>query len=106
MNTFAAVAEPHRRLILDRLRDGECAAGDLVELLALSQPSVSKHLRVLREAGLVSTRIEAQRRIYALDARPLVALDSWLDPYRRTWERSLDALERHLDRESPSTKEQ
>ena len=72
--------------------------GELVERLGLSQPGTSKHLRVLREAGLVRVSTEAQRRVYALEPRPLAELDAWLDPYRRLWDRSLDALERHLDR--------
>ena len=97
MNAFAAVAEPHRRRILDRLRDGECAVGDLVELLHLSQPGVSKHLRVLREAGLVQSRSEGQRRVYRIRAEPLREIDEWLEPYRVIWAAHLDALERHLD---------
>ena len=105
-STWAALADPHRRAMLELLRESPRPVGELVAMTGLTQPGTSKHLRVLREAGLVSTRIEAQRRIYALDPRPLVALDAWLDPYRRTWERSLDALERHLDRETSSTKEQ
>ena len=72
--------------------------GELVERLGLSQPGTSKHLRVLREAGLVRVSTEAQRRVYALEPRPLAELDAWLDPYRRLWDRRLDALERHLDR--------
>ena len=97
MNTFAAVAEPHRRLILDRLRDGECAAGDLVELLALSQPSVSKHLRVLREARLVAVRADGKRRVYRLAAAPLSEVDDWIAQYRQYWTERLDALADHLE---------
>lgn len=94
---FEAVAEPHRRRILDLLRDGERPVGDLVAALGLSQPGVSKHLRVLREAGLVEARVEAQRRVYRLRAEPLRELDEWLLPYRAAWAARLDALERRLD---------
>ncbi|OLF19450.1 ArsR/SmtB family transcription factor [Actinophytocola xanthii] len=96
-STFEVLAEPHRREILDLLREGERPVGDLVERLALTQPAVSKHLRVLRGAGLVEVRQDAQRRWYRLRLDPLVELDSWLEPYRRMWTSSLDALERHLD---------
>jgi DNA-binding transcriptional ArsR family regulator len=105
-STWVALADPHRRALLDLLRDTPRAVGELVAITGLSQPGTSKHLRVLRDAGLVRTRVEAQRRIYSLDPRPLAALDDWLEPYRQTWERSLDALERHLDRRTPPTKEQ
>jgi DNA-binding transcriptional ArsR family regulator len=83
------------------LREGPRAVGELVELTGLSQPGTSKHLRVLRDAGLVRARVDAQRRVYELDARPLAELDAWLDPYRAMWERRLDMLERHLDRKAP-----
>jgi DNA-binding transcriptional ArsR family regulator len=96
--SFDVLAEPHRRRILDLLRAGERPVGDLVADLGLSQPAVSKHLRVLREAGLVSVRGDAQRRFYRLDAQPLRELDEWLEPYRALWNDSLDALEAHLDR--------
>ncbi|MEU7527799.1 metalloregulator ArsR/SmtB family transcription factor [Saccharothrix sp. NPDC042600] len=96
-STFAVLADPHRREILDALRAGERPVNDLVDLLDLTQPAVSKHLRVLREAGLVEVRRDAQRRWYRLRPEPLVELDAWLAPYRRMWERSLDALERRLD---------
>ena len=105
-STWAALADPHRRAMLELLRVSPRAVGELVQITGLTQPGTSKHLRVLREAGLVSTSTEAQRRIYALDPRPLAELDVWLEPYRRTWERSLDALERHLDSKSTPTKEQ
>ena len=95
--SFAALAEPTRRTILDLLRDGERPVGELVERLSLSQPLVSKHLRVLRDAGLVEVRPDAQRRLYRLRPEPLEALDEWLAPYRRLWNRSLDKLERHLE---------
>jgi len=92
--------------MLELLGQRPHAVGELVELIGLSQPGTSKHLRVLREAGLVRARTEAQRRVYALDPRPLAEIDTWLEPYRRTWAASLDALERHLDRNSSPTKEQ
>jgi DNA-binding transcriptional ArsR family regulator len=95
--TFAVLAEPTRRQILDLLRDGERPVGELVDRLALSQPGVSKHLRVLREAGLVDVRADAQKRMYRLRPEPLAEVDAWLTPYRRLWARRLDALERHLD---------
>ncbi|MFC0033532.1 ArsR/SmtB family transcription factor [Micromonospora chaiyaphumensis] len=98
-DAFAVLAEPTRRRILDRLRRAESSVGDLVDALGMSQPAVSKHLKVLREAGLVSCRTAAQQRIYRLDTGPLRAVDDWLDPYRRMWTDHLDALERHLDRE-------
>ncbi|HEY1853474.1 MAG TPA: metalloregulator ArsR/SmtB family transcription factor [Solirubrobacterales bacterium] len=93
-----ALAEPHRVEILDLLRDGELPVGGLVERLDLSQPAVSKHLRVLKEAGLVQARVDAQRRLYRVRAEPLAELDEWLEPYRRLWEQRLDNLEDHLDR--------
>jgi DNA-binding transcriptional ArsR family regulator len=100
---WAALAEPHRREMLMLLLEGPRPVGELVERLGLSQPGTSKHLRVLREAGLVRVSKEAQRRVYALEPAPLAELDAWLAPYRRTWKQSFDALERHLDR--TSTKE-
>jgi DNA-binding transcriptional ArsR family regulator len=99
MTPFEALAEPNRRRILDILRDGERPAGDLVEALALSQPGVSKHLKLLREAGLVSVRADGQRRLYRLQAEGLADLDAWLTPYRRLWAARLDRLEQHLERE-------
>jgi DNA-binding transcriptional ArsR family regulator len=92
-----AIAEPHRREILDLLREGERPAGELVERLALSQPGVSKHLKVLREAGLVTVRADGKRRLYALRAEPLAAVDVWLARYRAFWSERLDDLERHLE---------
>jgi DNA-binding transcriptional ArsR family regulator len=97
MSTFEVLAEPHRRHILDLLRGGERSVNELVLGLGLSQPGVSKHLRVLREAGLVRVRVDAQRRLYALRPQPLTELDEWLAPYRRLWRDRLDALEQHLD---------
>ncbi|WNM37272.1 metalloregulator ArsR/SmtB family transcription factor [Micromonospora halotolerans] len=98
-DAFTVLAEPTRRRILDRLRRAESSVGDLVDALGMSQPAVSKHLKVLRDAGLVSCRTAAQQRIYRLDVRPLRAVDDWLGPYRRMWADHLDALERHLDSE-------
>jgi len=98
VTTYEVLVDPTRRRILDLLRERERSVGDLVGVLALSQPGVSKHLRVLREAGLVAVRQEAQRRWYGLNPAPLVEVDAWLQPYRRLWAERLDALERHLDR--------
>ena len=97
VSTWAALADPHRRAVLALLLDRPRSVNELVASLELSQPSTSKHLRVLREAGLVSVRREAQRRVYALEPGPIAELDVWLAPYRRLWNDSLDALERHLD---------
>ena len=91
------LAEPHRREILDRLCDGEQSVSALVDALDLSQPNVSKHLRVLRDAGMVTVRPDGRRRLYGLRLQPLQELDTWLAPYRRLWTRNLDALEAHLD---------
>ncbi|MBQ1020946.1 winged helix-turn-helix transcriptional regulator [Micromonospora sp. D93] len=96
-DVFTVLAEPTRRRILDQLRDAERSVGELVDGLGVSQPAVSKHLRVLRDAGFVTCRTAARQRIYRLDPGPLRDVDSWLDPYRRLWTRHLDALERHLD---------
>jgi DNA-binding transcriptional ArsR family regulator len=95
--TLEAVAEPARRRIMDLLVAGERPVGELVAELAMSQPAVSRHLRVLREAGLVAARTDAQRRLYRVQPAPLAALDAWLEPYRRMWAASLDALAAHLD---------
>jgi DNA-binding transcriptional ArsR family regulator len=95
--SFAVLAERTRRDILDLLRDGERPVGDLVERLRLSQPAVSKHLRVLRDAGLVDVRPDAQRRLYRLRPEPLAEVDAWLAPYRELWTRALDRLDRHLE---------
>jgi DNA-binding transcriptional ArsR family regulator len=94
---FEVLVEPNRRRILDLLRQAERAVGDLVSELGMSQPGVSKHLRVLREAGLVEVRVDAQRRLYRLRADPLREIDAWLAPYRAAWADRLDILERHLD---------
>ena len=101
MTIFETLAEPNRRRILDELRHGERAVGDLVEILDISQPTVSQHLKALRSAGLVTTRADANRRIYRLDPAPLVELDAWLAPFREIWADRLDALERHLDATYP-----
>jgi DNA-binding transcriptional ArsR family regulator len=97
MTPFDVLAEPNRRHILDLLRDSEQPVGELVAQLRLSQPAVSKHLRVLREAGLVQVRGDAQRRLYSVRPEPLRAVDEWLAPYRAMWAARLDDLERHLD---------
>jgi DNA-binding transcriptional ArsR family regulator len=94
---FEVLAEPNRRRILDVLRGTERPVGELVDALAISQPAVSKHLRVLREAGLVEVRVDAQRRLYRVRPEPLREVDVWLEPYRQQWESRLDDLERHLD---------
>jgi DNA-binding transcriptional ArsR family regulator len=95
---FELLAEPNRRRILDLLRDGERPVGELVDRLSMSQPAVSKHLRVLRDSGLVDVRVDAQRRFYRLRPEPLREVDAWIEPYRRLWDRRLDRLERHLQR--------
>jgi DNA-binding transcriptional ArsR family regulator len=97
MTAFEILAEPHRRRILELLRTEERPVGELVEALALSQPAVSKHLRVLRQAGMVEVRGDAQRRLYRVRPEPLRAIDEWLAPYRVMWARSLEELERHLE---------
>lgn len=96
-----ALSEPHRMAIVSMLAGGERPAGDFVDALPISQPTVSKHLSVLREAGLVSVRKDANRRLYALNPAPLAEIDAWLEPYRRFWTDRLDALEAHLDKEFP-----
>jgi DNA-binding transcriptional ArsR family regulator len=96
-SAFEVLAEPHRRRILDLLRERERPVGDLVADLGLAQPTVSKHLKVLRAYGLVDVRIDAQRRLYRLRLEPLAEVDAWLAPYRRIWNERLDALSEHLD---------
>ena len=105
-SAFAIVAEPNRRAILSLLLSSERSVGELEHELRLSQPSVSKHLRVLRDAGFVESRIEAQRRLYRLRPEPLMELDEWLVPFRRFWSKHVDALEQHLDKmdKAPSVK--
>ena len=97
-SSFAIVAERNRRAILTLLLASERSVGEIESKLQLSQPSVSKHLRVLRDAGFVESRIEAQRRVYRLRPEPLKELDEWLAPFRRFWSKHVDALERHLDK--------
>ena len=95
------IAEPTRRRILDAVRDGERTVTELVDHTGMSQPGVSRHLRVLREAGLVEVRQDAQRRYYRLRPEPLMELDRWLEPYRREWKQRLDSLDRHLAATTP-----
>jgi len=97
MAPFEVIAEPTRRRMLDLLRQRERPVGELVVSLDISQPTASKHLKVLRDAGLVEARIDAQRRIYRIRPEPLREIDDWLEPYRQLWDRRLDDLERHLD---------
>jgi DNA-binding transcriptional ArsR family regulator len=97
VDALTVLAEPTRRRIVDALRRRESSVGDLVTALAMSQPAISKHLRVLREAGIVSSRTAAQQRIYRLEPGPFRELDAWLAPYRTLWTTHLDALTRHLD---------
>ncbi len=97
-SAFAIIAEPNRRALLNLLVTSERTVGELERQLGMPQPSVSKHLRVLREAGFVESRIDAQRRVYRLRPEPLMEVDSWLAPFRRFWSAHVDALERHLDR--------
>ncbi|ACG73884.1 transcriptional regulator, ArsR family [Anaeromyxobacter sp. K] len=96
--SFAAIAEPNRRAILGLLASSEQSVGEIERRLRMPQTSVSKHLRVLREAGLVEARVEAQRRVYRIRPEPLREIDAWLAPFRRFWTAHVDALERHLDR--------
>src|SRR6202167_3090871 len=100
--TFALMPEPSRRAILSLLASSERSVGDIEERLKLPQPSVSKHLRVLREAGFVESRIDAQRRLYKIKPEPLMEIDAWLAPFRRFWSAHIDALERHLDQMNPA----
>jgi DNA-binding transcriptional ArsR family regulator len=98
LTTFQVLGEPSRHAILNLLRDGERPVGELVDQLHLSQPAVSKHLRVLKEAGMVEARADAQRRLYRIRLEPFAELDDWLAPYRQLWTTRLDRLEDHLDR--------
>jgi DNA-binding transcriptional ArsR family regulator len=97
-STFGIIAEPNRRAILSLLASSERSVGEIEHQLRMPQPSVSKHLRVLREAGFVEARVDAQRRVYKLRPEPLKEVDAWLAPFRRFWSGHVDALERHLDR--------
>jgi DNA-binding transcriptional ArsR family regulator len=103
-SAFTVLAEPNRRAILTLLASGERSVGDLESELSLSQPSVSKHLRVLREAGFVEATIDAQRRVYRIRPGPLQEVDAWMAPFRRYWSARVDALERHHDRMGTSTR--
>jgi DNA-binding transcriptional ArsR family regulator len=105
-SVFAIIAEPNRRAILSLLASSEQSVGEIERRLRMSQPTVSKHLRVLREAGVVEATIDAQRRVYRVNPKPLQEVDAWLAPFRQLWSTHLDALERHLDRlhRSASTK--
>jgi DNA-binding transcriptional ArsR family regulator len=100
---FAVIAEPNRRLILDRLLESEASVTDLITVIGLSQTAMSKHLRVLRTHNLVTSRIDAQRRIYALNSAPLTELDEWLQGYRRSWSGHVDALAAHLEAKHPQS---
>jgi DNA-binding transcriptional ArsR family regulator len=97
-SAFGIIAEPNRRAILSLLVSSERSVGEIEERLRMTQPSVSKHLRVLREAGFVEARVDAQRRVYRIRPEPLLEIEAWLEPFRRLWSTHLDALERHLDR--------
>jgi len=99
-STFGIIAEPNRRAILSLLASSERSVSEIEKRLRIPQPSVSKHLSVLKKAGFVESRIDAQRRVYRLRAEPLIELDDWLAPFRRFWSTHVDALERHLDRTS------
>lgn len=101
-SAFAVIAEPSRRAILSLLASSERSVSDIEDRLRLPQPSVSKHLRVLREAGFVESRIDAQRRLYRIKPEPLMEIEAWLAPFRRFWSAHIDALERHLDRVNPA----
>ncbi|HJP59422.1 MAG TPA: metalloregulator ArsR/SmtB family transcription factor [Gemmatimonadaceae bacterium] len=102
-SVFEIIAEPNRRAILGLLVSSEQSVGEIERRLHMSQPAVSKHLRVLREAGLVESTVDAQRRLYRLKPEPFKEVDSWLVPFRRLWSTHVDALERHLDRMHPPT---
>lgn len=97
-SAFAIIAEPNRRAILSLLASSERSVGEIEHHLRMPQPSVSKHLRVLREAGFVESRIDAQRRVYRIRPEPLMEIDAWLGEFRRFWSVHVDALERHLER--------
>src|SRR5271169_3611628 len=100
---FEVIAEPNRRAILSLLVSSEQSVGEIERQLRMSQPAVSKHLRVLRETGFVESTVDAQRRLYRLNPEPLQQLDAWLAQFRRFWSAHVDALERHLDRMDQST---
>jgi len=102
-SVFEIIAEPNRRAILSLLGSSEQSVGEIERQLRMTQPTVSKHLRVLREAGFVESTVDAQRRLYRLRPEPLKELDAWLAQFRRFWSAHIDALERHLDRMHPTT---
>jgi len=102
-SVFEIIAEPNRRAILSLLASSEQSVGQIERQLRMTQPTVSKHLRVLREAGFVESTVDAQRRLYRLKPEPFQEVDSWLDQFRRFWSAHLDALERHLNRIDPPT---
>lgn len=103
VDVFTVLADPTRRAVLDLLADGERTAGDLAQAApALTQPAVSRHLRVLRDAGLVRVRVDGQRRVYRLDPAPLTEVDAWVDRYRHHWTAALDRLAAHLTEEDPT----
>lgn len=102
-STFSIIAEPNRRAILSLLASSEQSVGDIERRLRMPQPSVSKHLRLLRDAGFVEARVDAQRRLYRIRPEPLMEVDAWLTPFRRLWSTHVDALERHLDRMNPGS---
>jgi DNA-binding transcriptional ArsR family regulator len=102
-SVFEVIAEPNRRAILSLLVSSEQSVGAIERQLRMSQPTVSKHLRVLREAGFVESTVDAQRRLYRLRAEPLQEIDAWLEPFRRFWSAHVDALERHLERMDQAT---
>lgn len=101
-SVFEIIAEPNRRAILSLLVSSEQSVGDIERQLSMSQPTVSKHLRVLRDAGVVEATVDAQRRVYRLKAEQLQEVDEWLAPFRELWSTHLDALERHLDQSTPT----
>ena len=100
-SAFGIIAEPNRRAILSLLASSERSVNEIERQLRMSQPSVSKHLRVLREAGFVEARVDAQRRVYRIRPEPLMQVEAWLAPFRRLWSAHVDALERHFDRKEP-----
>jgi DNA-binding transcriptional ArsR family regulator len=102
-SAFAVLAEPNRRAILSMLSSSERSVGELMQQLRLAQPSVSKHLKVLRESGFVESRVEAQRRVYRINPKPLQEVDEWLASFRHFWSTHVDALEKHLDRMEQSS---
>jgi len=102
-STFGIIAEPNRRAILSLLASSERSVSEIEQKLRMPQPSVSKHLRILRDAGFVEARVDAQRRVYRIRPEPFAEVDAWLAPFRRFWNTHVDALERHLDRMEPTS---